>query len=818
MMMSGGGGRGEAGGAVVMWERAKAGDLATIEREIKADKLKGIDKTDDRGRSALWWACTNQHLDIATLLVNAGADVNATDSDGCAPLLCTAGLSDAAAADALGALLLDADANPEHADAQGRTALYRAAGTGKRELTARLLRAVHDPMARTALLECRTLQGLSPLVIAVTMGQHETVQLLESEGATCRADNTWLQSVDDVVAWFRYLSWWPERFTAATEAVLRAESVDGETFLALKSMATVDAVLHITEHFGANHAGLGPASWFRLIRRQRALQKQASERGCDHGIPRAAKALKNGPPPVTLYKPAPSKKLPGLSDALGEQKGKGAFLGQKAKDSWQSAWTWKGRNATRGAAQPAPEKARSQHNRRQSQMLLNNQQEQKPPANSGRRGSDARRTSQAGTLSLRKNDDDDASNFMRRASTLSQDAIAQARQPKALDTIGANQEDEDDDEDDEEEEQSMASGGSKSSRTDDPAAASARLRRESKMIQSAPRASRQSQLLSVLNENDAGADDAQSSGGAAEVNKKPAQQNKWNRPKPRKSADSKPDSKGGYKRRRGSVMSQSSPILENGKQLDEGDRRSADSVETCPDDASDHAEAGSKTVPETGPTDDEARGSLDDRLPGENKSAAHTRMQKMLDEEAALGNALVQLDLAHVKIDTSGLDIGDGPSSTARRRSVLKETKMPSAQPPRVALDELLLRPPGCALGFQIDIKGCRGALKECDARLGAAMLEVEAALQHVPVPREARRALKETRETMPPFVKRHAVLRAQMASVRDAGVSSEGEKPLKLPLACAALAAEVLILDASLDALQVRIDLATKRYGVLHT
>ena len=87
------------------------------------------------GATALHWAAHWNDLQIATLLIRAGADVNATDDHGVTPLSLACLNANAAMVDGL----LKAGARADSALASGETALMTAARTGQMDAVKLLL-------------------------------------------------------------------------------------------------------------------------------------------------------------------------------------------------------------------------------------------------------------------------------------------------------------------------------------------------------------------------------------------------------------------------------------------------------------------------------------------------------------------------------------------------------------------------------------------------------------------------------------------------------------------------------------------------------
>jgi uncharacterized protein len=172
------------------------------------------------GQTALMWAVANRYPDIAKVLVEHGADVRARSKGDFTPLLFAAQQGDVetglilleAGADVnesrnrdrmtalmvasvsgnteFAALLLDRGANPNAIDDSGHTALHHAASDKKRvELVKALLAHKANPNARTTkdsranTTQGVSLKGATPLFLAASLGNAETVRALIAGGA-----------------------------------------------------------------------------------------------------------------------------------------------------------------------------------------------------------------------------------------------------------------------------------------------------------------------------------------------------------------------------------------------------------------------------------------------------------------------------------------------------------------------------------------------------------------------------------------------------------------------------------------------------------
>jgi ankyrin repeat protein len=116
------------------------------------------------GSTALHSAAFHDCLEIAELLLNRNADVNAKNSEGVTPLHYAASYGHKDIAE----LLLSNKADVNIGDGMGRTPLYDAAGSGRIEEVSILLAAKAD-------VNARTLGGYTALSTAAARGREDVV-------------------------------------------------------------------------------------------------------------------------------------------------------------------------------------------------------------------------------------------------------------------------------------------------------------------------------------------------------------------------------------------------------------------------------------------------------------------------------------------------------------------------------------------------------------------------------------------------------------------------------------------------------------------
>jgi uncharacterized protein len=157
-------------------DAARRGDQATVKQLLESGADVNVATGD--GMTALHWAAQNGSVDLAKMLLIAGANVRATTRlGGYTPLLMAAINGDAAMIRALA----DAGANPAGANSNGTTPLMVAAVSGHADAVALLIERGADVNAK------ENARGETALMFAAANGRVETVRVLAAHGADVKA-------------------------------------------------------------------------------------------------------------------------------------------------------------------------------------------------------------------------------------------------------------------------------------------------------------------------------------------------------------------------------------------------------------------------------------------------------------------------------------------------------------------------------------------------------------------------------------------------------------------------------------------------------
>jgi len=151
-------------------DAVRVGDVSQVRAHL--DEGTDVAAATLDGSTALLWACYLDDLDIAQLLLAAGAPVNVANDLGVTPLWAASENRSVVMVE----LLLDADADPNVALLSGETAVMVAARSGSADVVARLVRAGAD-------LNRSATRGQTALMWAAAQRHADVVAVLLEHGA-----------------------------------------------------------------------------------------------------------------------------------------------------------------------------------------------------------------------------------------------------------------------------------------------------------------------------------------------------------------------------------------------------------------------------------------------------------------------------------------------------------------------------------------------------------------------------------------------------------------------------------------------------------
>jgi ankyrin repeat protein len=163
-------------------QAVKRGDHAAVRALLKNRAV--VNQAEPDGTTALHWAVQADDVELATMLVGAGADVKAANRYGLRPLT----LAATNGSDAAIALLLKAGADPNTTTDSGEPVLMTAARTGRAAAVKRLIAAGAGVNARERWF------GETALMWAAAENHADAVRVLVGAGAEINARSTLLEA------------------------------------------------------------------------------------------------------------------------------------------------------------------------------------------------------------------------------------------------------------------------------------------------------------------------------------------------------------------------------------------------------------------------------------------------------------------------------------------------------------------------------------------------------------------------------------------------------------------------------------------------
>src|SRR5262245_37510914 len=161
---------------------AMQGDRATVQALLKQNA--DVNAAQGDGTTALHWAASRDDVQMAELLVKAGANVKATSRiGGITPLMMACQNGNAAMA----RLLLDAGADAKASSGTGTTALMLAAAAGNVEVIRTLLERGAEANAKDKT------NGQTALMFAAALNRADAIKVLAQHGAELNVTSTVLE-------------------------------------------------------------------------------------------------------------------------------------------------------------------------------------------------------------------------------------------------------------------------------------------------------------------------------------------------------------------------------------------------------------------------------------------------------------------------------------------------------------------------------------------------------------------------------------------------------------------------------------------------
>ena len=171
---------------------ASAGGHIDVVEYLIAEGFEATATTEDNKTTPLHLVAVSGHEEVAGLLIDKGANVNAKDGRGCAPLYLAAQYGDIEVAQAL----LAEGADPNQENSNGKTPLQAAAGNGHRAIAQLLIEAGAEVNQEDS-------EGETPLYQAAWNGHRAIAELLIEAGAEVNAqkNNKWGETPLHYATW-----------------------------------------------------------------------------------------------------------------------------------------------------------------------------------------------------------------------------------------------------------------------------------------------------------------------------------------------------------------------------------------------------------------------------------------------------------------------------------------------------------------------------------------------------------------------------------------------------------------------------------------
>mmetsp|Transcript_149 Transcript_149/g.187 ORF Transcript_149/g.187 Transcript_149/m.187 type:complete len:702 (+) Transcript_149:221-2326(+) len=220
----------------------------------------------------IYLASQEGHEDTVTFLHSHGANVNKANDDGCTPIYVAAWRGH----ENIVTLLLSYGANVNETNNHGATPIFAAAQQGHEGVVTSLLSHGAD-------VNKANNNGITPIVQAIYKKNNEVVRLLRAFGASIPTEELDLDTVDDVVNFYKCLNVQPKKLPTMEENI-RKKKINASKLFAIPDGKTMLASLGVSDM--ADGWGL---LFYNLMKYHQKIQDDRKQ--SSGAAERAAKAL-----------------------------------------------------------------------------------------------------------------------------------------------------------------------------------------------------------------------------------------------------------------------------------------------------------------------------------------------------------------------------------------------------------------------------------------------------------------------------------------------------------------------------------------------
>eukprot|EP00565_Helicotheca_tamesis_P000332 CAMPEP_0185740894 /NCGR_PEP_ID=MMETSP1171-20130828/38665_1 /TAXON_ID=374046 /ORGANISM="Helicotheca tamensis, Strain CCMP826" /LENGTH=914 /DNA_ID=CAMNT_0028412825 /DNA_START=214 /DNA_END=2956 /DNA_ORIENTATION=- len=254
--------------------------------EVLCSQGADLNKSDYSGFTPLFIAALKGHVDVVEVLCSQGADLNKPSDSGATPLFIAALKGHVDVVEVL--CSQGADLNKPAND--GCTPLFLAAQEGHVDV-------VEVLCSQGANINQANENGDTPLTMAISFQRNDVEQVLRAHGASIPTDELVVETVDDVVQFFKRLNIRPEKIPQM-EKKIKEDKIDAKTLFSIPDGQTMLTSLGVSE-MSISWAN----AFYRLVKNHEKIQKDRKQTdGVAERAPKALEKMDNEPVRKCMYK------------------------------------------------------------------------------------------------------------------------------------------------------------------------------------------------------------------------------------------------------------------------------------------------------------------------------------------------------------------------------------------------------------------------------------------------------------------------------------------------------------------------------------